>query len=166
MYDVDKYLRDGGKIKDLIDPITFNNLYKNTIKEIDAKNNIDAKMEKIIAKKAFNLMLRQLITLQNQRQKLKVKNTLSQDGTREGQPTSQLQNELAIKEAKKKFRREIFASKNPSESKPPEYPDSVKFKSHKNECFYPLDSFGRMHPTVEAELLSVKKISKDKWFEA
>ena len=49
MYDVDKYLRDGGKIKDLIDPITFNNLYKNTIKEIDAKNNIDAKMEKIIA---------------------------------------------------------------------------------------------------------------------
>ena len=109
-------------------------------------------------------MLNQLITMSKQKQKLQAKNSANNDGTREGLPAPQLSDSLAMQDTKKKFRKQILDKKLYSEQKP-HVPELIKHKSHKNECFYPLNSGGKMHPSVEAEFLTIKKYTKDRWFE-
>jgi hypothetical protein len=40
-YDIQTFLREGGKIKDLINPIKFNKLYKEITNELGDIDNID-----------------------------------------------------------------------------------------------------------------------------
>ena len=93
-----------------------------------------------------------------------MKNTATHDGTREGLPTPQLSNSIVLQDTKKRFRKQILDKKLYCDPKVHVH-EPTKFKSSKNDCFYPLDACGKMHPSVEAEFLSVKKFTKNVWFE-
>jgi hypothetical protein len=71
---------------------------------------------------------------------------------------------MVLQDTKKKFRKQILDKKLYSEPKV-HVPELTKFKSHKSECYYPLDKSGKMHPSVEAEFMTVKTFSKNHWFE-
>jgi hypothetical protein len=53
----------------------------------------DAAIQEKLSKNAFQLMMKQMINIHNKKEWLKVKNELTFNGTREGQPPDHLTNE-------------------------------------------------------------------------
>lgn len=109
-FDLEEFLRAGGKVKHLINPKTFEEAYRRIQEQAKSylKTTVDrnkAQLQALLTTAAFQLMLSQQLHLEQAKIDQKKKNTLTYNGNRIGQPQVHLADTIALRRAQRDFRR-------------------------------------------------------------
>ena len=109
-FDLEEFLRAGGKVKHLINAKTFEDAYRRIQEQAKSypkatAGRHKAQIQALLSTAAFQLMLSQQLHLEKAKGSQKQRNTLTYNGNRIGQPQVHLADTLALRRAQRDFRR-------------------------------------------------------------
>ena len=109
-FDLEEFLRAGGKVKHLINAKTFEDAYRRIQEQAKSypkatAGRHKAQIQALLSTAAFQLMLSQQLHLEKAKGSQKQRNTLTYNGNRIGQPQVHLAETLALRRAHGDFRR-------------------------------------------------------------
>jgi len=105
-------MREGGKIKDLVNPQTFSKFLRMVKDEfkINTKNLMKKENRHILSRYsrfAFSLMLFHHMQMDKVKESVKKTNSITHNGTRVGQMTTRIRAQYSVKDRIRKFRSEV-----------------------------------------------------------